>query len=538
MADQEKKSVKREKQISNKDKSKLKDVKKIASKTDDKRKTASKKRVEDSKKLESAEVKNKKLDGSSLKKKKNHQNVVERESKKEIKKEEVADEKMKIISSENQNKMDFFVHASSSSVLNQAKNVKSRRKSAIGLKHKKKNKSIPVFRTSDVALLVLITCVISLLLGGLVSYRFIDKKTTASSEDVVDTELQSFIQNYNYIVDNYYTDINKKEMLDAAFKAMVESLGDAYSGFIDESESNNFDITLRGSYTGIGVEVINDNDGNIVIYSIFENSPAGRSDLQVGDILVRVNGQDVLATETTDFTKIIQNSSTQQFTMVVRRGAEEKTITIKKEFITLQSVVSKTFEYNGKKIGYLDVSIFAANTGSQFHTALTNLENKNIDGLVIDLRDNGGGHLFVVENMISEFLDSSHIIYQDESKNGKNTVYSSGSVTKTYPISILVNGVSASASEVMTAALMEEYGAKVVGTTTYGKGTVQELHESSSGEEYKFTIKKWLTPKGNWIHSKGIVPDYEVVLNGDYYKNPSDDTDNQLQKAISVLFES
>ena len=453
---------------------------------------------------------------------------------------ENSEEKKGVILKENVNnslssdfeKFDSSVHVESSHKFNHKRKKNGIRSTCI-----KKNSSASDFRTSDVALLVLITCVISLVLGGLVAYRFMDKEIVDDGDTVFDAELQSFIKKYNYIVDNYYTEVNKKEILDAAFKAAVDSLGDAYSGFIDESESNNFDITLRGSYTGLGVEVVNDNDGNIVIYSIFKDSPAGRSDLQVGDILVRLNGKDVLGTATSEFTKIIQDSSNSEFTMVVRRETGEKTITIKKGFITLQSVVSKTFEKDGKKIGYLGVSIFAANTGAQFHTALENLEKEGIDGLVVDLRGNGGGHLFVVENMISEFLDSSHIIYHDESKTKTNKVYSTGSVTKTYPISILVNGTSASASEVMTAALMEEYGAKVVGTTTYGKGTVQELHEDSNGDEYKFTTKKWLTPKGNWINSTGIAPDYEIVLNEDFYKNPSDETDNQLQKAVSVLFE-
>lgn len=396
-----------------------------------------------------------------------------------------------------------------------------------------RRKSEPVFRTSEVAILVLIACVISLLLGAFVTYRFVHKDS--GRLEVADAELQNFIQDYNYLVDNYYGKVDKKEILNVAFKAMVNSLDDTYSGTIDDS-SNSFDINLKGSYTGLGVEIVNDKDGNIVIYRIFEDSPAGRSELMAGDVLLKVNDHDVRGTSTSEFVKTVQDDTKQQFELLVKRGEEEKLITVKKEFITLPSVVSKTFDRDGKKIGYLGVSIFAANTATQFHDELRKLESAGMDGLVIDLRGNSGGHLFAVENMIAEFLDSSHVIYQEEVKDQKNKVYSSGTKTKEYPISILINGSSASASEVMTAALMEEYGAVVVGTTSYGKGTVQELRELSNGDEYKFTTKKWLTPKGEWIHTKGIIPTVEVVLNGAYYSNPSDDTDNQLQEAISAIF--
>lgn len=163
------------------------------------------------------------------------------------------------------------------------------------------------------------------------------------------------------------------------------------------------------------------------------------------------------------------------------------------------------------------------------------MESDGFESLIIDLRDNSGGHLTAVKDMIGLFLDSSHVIYQTEDKKGKEKVYSNGKVTKNYPIVIVGNANSASASEVMIGALTEEYGAVLIGNRTFGKGTVQELHSLTNGDEYKFTTKKWLTPKGNWVHNNGIEPKIEVTLSKEYYENPTEENDNQLKAAINYL---
>ena len=163
------------------------------------------------------------------------------------------------------------------------------------------------------------------------------------------------------------------------------------------------------------------------------------------------------------------------------------------------------------------------------------MEKSGIDSLIIDVRSNTGGHLTAVENILSLFLDSSHVIYQTEDKNGIIKSYSHGSVTKEYPIVILTNEASASASEILAAAMQEEYGAKIVGKHTFGKGTVQELKTLPDGEQYKFTTKKWLTPNGTWINGVGVATDIDVDFNKDYYDNPTHDNDKQLQAAIEAL---
>ena len=174
------------------------------------------------------------------------------------------------------------------------------------------------------------------------------------------------------------------------------------------------------------------------------------------------------------------------------------------------------------------------NTDTQFKKHLDELEKDGIDSLIIDLRGNTGGHLTSVENMMSMFLDKTKVIYQIESKGKTTKYYSKGKETKKYPIVVLVDELSASASEMLTATLKESYGATVVGKTTFGKGTVQELLDSNENQ-YKITTKKWLTPNGNWINEVGVKPDVEVDLDEKYLKEPTKENDNQLQKAIEVL---
>ena len=350
-----------------------------------------------------------------------------------------------------------------------------------------------------------------------------------------DEYISKFVDNYNYIVDNYYGDLDKEKLIDEAIAGMINSVDDPYTSYIDGDNSNVFNTTLDGSFQGIGVEVANDSDNNIVVHGIISDSPAEKAGIKVGDIFKSINNQSVEDMSTKEFVSIIKTSDSSSFEIVVLRDGQEVKLNVDRELVTIKSVVSEIFERDGKKIGYLYMSIFANNTYSQFKSKLLELEEKGIDSLIIDVRSNTGGHLTTVENILGLFLDSSHVIYQTEDKNGIVKSYSHGSVTKNYPIVILTNEASASASEILAAAMSEEYGAILVGKRTYGKGTVQELKTLSDGQQYKFTTKKWLTPKGNWIHEVGIEVDIDVDFNKDYYDNPVYENDQQLQTAIEAL---
>jgi len=392
-------------------------------------------------------------------------------------------------------------------------------------------KSTPTFRTAEVATLVIITCVVSLLMGIIIS-----KPNQSQTYELTeaDEEIQNFIEQYNYIVENYYGEINKEELLEAALEGMIDALGDPYSSYLDESTSSTFNATLNGSYEGIGVEIVNDINNNIIVTQVFEDTPAYNAGIQPLDIITSVNDKVVGGMTTSDFVEMVKNITDNTFTLGLKRGEENILVSVSRKKVTLSSVASKIIEQDNTKIGYMYISIFAMNTDSQFKTRLQQLEASEINSLIIDLRGNSGGHLTSVENMISEFLDGTNVIYQIESKTKTTKYYSKGKETKKYPIVLLVDGDSASASEMMTAALKESYGALVVGTTTYGKGTVQELQDSNE-RQYKITTKKWLTPNGNWINEVGITPDYEVELDEKYYIEPTDENDNQLQKALELL---
>ncbi len=389
------------------------------------------------------------------------------------------------------------------------------------------------FRLSEVVILIVITLIIGFILG--LSIFKVMYENDQNILSVNDEYLSKFIDNYNYIVSNYYGDLDKNDLIDSAISGMLDAIDDPYTTYIDENDSNSFNTTLEGSFQGIGVEVVNDSDNNIVVYRVLEDSPAIRAGVQSMDIIKSIDGESLEGVSTSDFVSKVRNSEASSFNLSLLRDGKEITLRINRELVTIKSVKSEIFERNSKRIGYIYMSIFASNSYSQFKQELEQLEKNGIDSLIIDVRSNTGGHLTTAENILSLFLDSSHIIYKTEDKNGIVDSYSHGSVTKNYPIVILTNEASASASEILAAAMKEEYGAILVGKRTYGKGTVQELKTLPDGEQYKFTTKKWLTPNGTWINGEGISVDVDVDFNKDYYDNPVHENDDQLQAAIEAL---
>ena len=391
-----------------------------------------------------------------------------------------------------------------------------------------KRKEIPTFKTKEVIFLLLLTVIISLTMGGVVTYN------VALKGEKVDDELQEFINNYDYIVDNYYGDIDKTKLIDSAIAGMLNTL-DKNSTYVGGADTN-FSIYLEGTYEGTGIQVYNDDNNNVVIYSVFEGTPASEAGLKAGDVIVKLNNKDTTNMTISDFSDLVKKQNG-TFNITYKRDGKEDTVKLKVDTVELKSVSSKVINRDDNQIGYIRTTIFANNTYEQFKKELTELENKNIDGLIIDLRGNSGGHLSAAEQIISLFLDSSHPIYQIKSKDGQNKYYSTGKETKKYEITILIDSNSASASEVVTSALKEQYGASVVGEKSYGKGTVQELQTLPNGEQYKLTTKTWLTSKGKIIDGKGIEPDYKVSLGDKYLEDPTDENDNQLQKAIEVILQ-
>lgn len=383
------------------------------------------------------------------------------------------------------------------------------------------------FSTIEVIFLVVVTCIVSLYFGT----KIIDKEV---KKDEIILELENV---YNEIINNYYGDVDKEDLLSGAINGMTSVL-DEYSTLIDSEENENFNLTLEGSYSGVGIEISSDDENNILIIGILEDSPAEKAGLMPGDIIRKIDNVELVEKDYKYVSNYIRkNSDKKEFEIVVERNGEILNYNLKKEIVTIKSTMSKIIEKDSRKIGYIYISIFSNTTASQFKKELQELINNNIDSLIIDVRENSGGHLTTAVSILSELVSKDHVIYQIEKNGKKSKFYSLGKKDFELPIVIIQNSNSASASELLSISLKENLNAIVIGETSYGKGVVQEMSFLSNGDSYKYTTKSWLSPKGNWINEIGVVPDVQVELGENYYNNPSDENDNQLQTAISKLLE-
>ena len=391
------------------------------------------------------------------------------------------------------------------------------------------------FNYAEVIVIMIITLILGGVIGSFITYVAKDQvKEEKKICSEIPKEMNEFLETYENIIDGYYEKVDSKELLDAGISGMLQYLDDDYSIYMDKETTEEFDEHVEGKYTGIGVEIQLTDDG-VVVNRVFDKSPAQDAGFKKGDIIIKVNGEDVTKKTPSEISTMIKKDEDQVVDVTVKRGEEELTYTMTLKEVNIESVDTKVFEVNGKKIGYIDLSIFAANTYQQFERKLLELEGKKIDSLIIDVRGNSGGYLTAVTDVASLFLSKSKVIYQLDTRGIIEQVYSKSNTKREYDIVVLTNKASASASEILASALQESYGAKVIGTSTFGKGTVQAAYKLKSGATIKYTIQKWLTPNGNWINEKGVTPDIEVELDEKYYETQDDKDDNQLQKAIEEL---
>jgi len=392
-------------------------------------------------------------------------------------------------------------------------------------KTKEKNNTNKKFSNKEVAFLIIVTCLISITVG-----YFLNNKNTIYE----DKTLKEFADTYNEITKKYYDKIDKEKLLSGAVNGMLSTL-DQYSTLLDSETDETSYISLDGSYVGVGIEIVSENE-NIIVIGVLDNSPAARAGIKENDIIKSIDEIDAKNKTASELSKYIrENEEKKTFKIIVERNSEKITYQIEKEEVIIKSVLSKIIEKNDKKIGYIYISIFSNTTASQYIKQLNELEKNNIDSLIIDVRENSGGHLSTVISMLSEMLKSERIMYQINKNEEITKFYSMGKKDKTYPIAIIQNNNSASASELLAISLKENLNAIIIGQTSYGKGTIQEYNFLSNKDMYKFTTKKWLSPKGNYINEIGITPDIEVELDDTYFENPIDENDNQLQAAINEL---
>lgn len=387
-----------------------------------------------------------------------------------------------------------------------------------------------------------ILAVVSMIIGSVITIAIkdfdvakVNTNKTEVSYSKTKKGFDSLYETYDTIMSEYYKDVDSDKLIEGAINGMLESLDDEHTMYFDKKSKEEFDSELSGNYYGIGAQIQLTSDETIKITKVFDDSPAKKAGLKEEDVFVSVDGTSVKGKSATEVANMLKSDSVKTSTIVVKRNDKELTFKVTKENITLFSVSSEMIDNNGKNVGYLSVSIFGQKTYSQFNDALTKLEKQDMDSLIIDLRGNTGGYLSTVTNMLEEFIDKGNVIYQIQSSSGVKQYKTVKASEKKYKIVVLIDGGSASASEIMSAAMKEVYGATLVGQTTYGKGTVQTTKNLSNGSMIKYTIEKWLTPSGKNIDKEGIKPDYEVELGDSYKNNPTKENDAQLQKALDLL---
>lgn len=383
-----------------------------------------------------------------------------------------------------------------------------------------------------------IVIIVSVMVGSIITIFIKDTNCTNHKLNLsknVRTEFESLYEAYDSILENYYDTIDSDTLIDGALNGMMESLGDEHSIYFDKESKETFNQELSGSYYGIGAEIQLNSDKTISINRVFDDSPADKAGLKSSDIIISIDGESVQGKNASEVANMIKKSKNKIVVIVIKRNEKEETYKITKENVTLYSVSSEMLNVDNKNIGYIAVSIFGEKTYTQFLSAVNKLEKDNMQSLIIDLRGNSGGYLSTVTQMLNIFIEKGNVIYQMQTKEGTIKYETTKSGHKSYNIIILVDENSASASEIMASAMKEVYGAKLVGKTTYGKGTVQTTSDLSNGAMIKYTIEKWLTATGDSIDKVGVKPDYEVSLSEKYIESPSNETDDQLQKAIELL---
>lgn len=376
--------------------------------------------------------------------------------------------------------------------------------------------------------------IFSLLLGVLACFSILTILNKGKNYFVLSKELAKFVDAYDAIVNNYYKEVDKDKLVESAINGMVSSVGDEYTSYSDKDVTDNFNEAVNGKYMGIGALIMK-SENDLVIYKVFEDSPSYKAGLKDGDIILKLDDKDTKDMSVNDIASIVKNDDNKEVKLLIKRGEENLDITIVKDMVELPVVSGKVINHNDKKIGYISLSIFSSVASEQFNKQLFKLEKEEISGLVIDVRGNSGGYLTTVTDIASYFLKKGDIIYKLE-VNDKVTVRKDKTKeSRDYPVAVLIDKSSASASEILASSIKESYNGYVVGTNSYGKGTVQQTLVLSDGSMIKYTIEKWLTPLGNWINEEGVVPTNYVELSSEYLNNPVFENDNQLNAALELV---
>lgn len=377
----------------------------------------------------------------------------------------------------------------------------------------------------------------ALLIVGLISCGIIaDKRQEAQSagQSADNTaEAETKLQYLKALIDEYFIeDIDEEKLTEGIYKGYIDGLEDPYSVYYDEEETREMNETTSGEYQGVGFVVSQDKDTEIItVLQVYEDSPAQEAGIKDGDILYKVDGEELSGLDLTEVVRKIKGEEGTEVELTVLRGdnAEEVTVTAVRRTIEAQTV-SHEMKENG--VGYIRISEFDSVTYEQYKTALEDLEANGMQSLIVDLRSNPGGNLVTVCDILDLMLPEGTIVYTEDKNGEKNEFTSDEENQFTKPLVVMMNGYSASASEIFAGAVQDYGTGQIVGTQSYGKGVVQQIFDLKDGTSLKLTIAEYFTPNGRNINGEGITPDVEVEYE---YDEANPEADNQLDKAIEVV---
>ena len=350
----------------------------------------------------------------------------------------------------------------------------------------------------------------------------------------------SHVQKIEYlekmIDQEYLGEVDNDEMAEGVYAGLVYGLGDVYSRYYTADEYAQETASTDGAYAGIGVSIQKNKNGGVQIAECYEGGPGADAGLQTGDVITAINDTDVTDMELSDVVSLIRENKDKTIVLTVFRENEEKSreISVDVTDVELPSVFGEMLD---KKTGYIQITQFTGVTPQQYKDMFTELKDKGMERLVIDLRDNPGGLLTSVCDILREILPEGLIVYTEDKYGNREEETCDGKHQLDMPLAVLVNENSASASEIFAGAVQDHGVGTIVGTTTYGKGVVQELRQLSDGSAVKLTVSNYYTPNGNSINKVGIKPDVEVKLASELLNKDeiTHEEDNQLQKALNVI---
>lgn len=366
--------------------------------------------------------------------------------------------------------------------------------------------------------------------GSLNSEEIIDNGTPV----VGDSSFDKLYEVRDVINSQYYQDIDQDALVEGAIKGMVNSVGDPYTVFFNAEEYKEFNDDGDGNYVGIGV-IVGIKEDRIVVITPFEGSPAFKAGLRSGDFITKVEGVEYTGTELDKAVSVIKGEEGKPVTLTIMRNGEEQDITIVRASITIVNVESEMLEGD---IAHVTMLQFSNNTAEQVREAMEELRDQGAKGYILDLRGNPGGFLDEAVDVASLFVEKDKtILYTLDKYDQKKEYRSYGGSFIGAPLVVLIDGGSASASEVVSGALKDYEAATLVGQQSFGKGIVQMVYQVGDGEAVKVTVSSYYSPEGINIHGEGIAPDIEVEIPEDAEMPLTKENDTQLQKAVEVLRE-